>query len=434
MSSPDDERRARREPSVSTGLNRRKLLGAAGVTAAVAGAAGAGVLGGRASAASTGPVNVKVPFRGDHQAGIVTPAQDRMHFCAFDVMPNATRGELQAMLRQWTEMADRMTRGEETTSGGAVDGNPYSPPTDTGEALDLAASALTLTIGFGPAFFRKDGVDRFGIADKLPPPLQELPKFRNEKLDPARCGGDICIQACADDPQVAVHAIRNLARVGFGTVAVKWSQLGFGRTSSTSRSQVTPRNLFGFKDGTRNIKAEDTAKVDSSVWVAKGDDPAWMAGGTYLVARRIRMLIESWDRTVLTEQERVIGRAKGSGAPIGQADEFAALDFTGKKPDGEPLLDVDSHVRLASAEELGGIEILRRGYNFTDGSDGFGHLDAGLFFIAFVRNPQTQFIPMQRKLATEDALNEYILHTGSAIFACPPGLGPKEYWGQALFG
>ncbi len=128
MSSPDGERRARREPGVSTGLNRRKLLGAAGVTAAVAGAAGAGVLGGRASAASTGPVNVKVPFRGDHQAGIVTPAQDRMHFCAFDVMPNATRGEVQAMLRQWTEMADRMTRGEETTSGGALDGNPYSGP------------------------------------------------------------------------------------------------------------------------------------------------------------------------------------------------------------------------------------------------------------------------------------------------------------------
>ncbi|MFD6197119.1 iron uptake transporter deferrochelatase/peroxidase subunit [Mycobacteriaceae bacterium NPDC060252] len=423
MSSPD-----------GSGFNRRKLLGAAGVTAAVAGAAGAGVLGGRASAASTGPANVKVPFRGDHQAGITTPAQDRMHFCAFDVMPNATRGEVQAMLRQWTDMAERMSQGQETTPGGAVDGNPYAPPTDTGEALDLAPSALTLTIGFGPSFFRKDGVDRFGIADKLPPALQELPKFRNEKLDPARCGGDICIQACADDPQVAVHAIRNLARVGFGTVAVKWSQLGFGRTSSTSRSQVTPRNLFGFKDGTRNIKAEDTGKVDTSVWVAKGDNPEWMTGGTYLVARRIRMLIESWDRTVLNEQERVIGRAKGSGAPIGQADEFAAIDFSGKKSDGEPLLDVDAHVRLASAEELGGIEILRRGYNFTDGSDGFGHLDAGLFFIAFVRNPQSQFIPMQRKLATEDALNEYILHTGSAIFACPPGLGPKEYWGQELFG
>ncbi|EUA69586.1 dyp-type peroxidase family protein [Mycobacteroides abscessus subsp. bolletii 1513] len=160
---------------MSTGLNRRKLLGAAGVTAAVAGAAGAGVLGGRASAASTGPVNVKVPFRGDHQAGIVTPAQDRMHFCAFDVMPNATRGEVQAMLRQWTEMADRMTRGEETTSGGALDGNPYSPPTDTGEALDLTASALTLTIGFGPSFFRKDGVDQFGIADKLPHHCRNCP-------------------------------------------------------------------------------------------------------------------------------------------------------------------------------------------------------------------------------------------------------------------
>ncbi|KRQ26764.1 peroxidase [Mycobacteroides chelonae] len=434
MRCPRRSARCRVSSPDGNGFNRRKLLGAAGVTAAVAGAAGAGVLGGRASAASVGPDNVKVPFRGEHQAGITTPAQDRMHFCAFDVMPNATRGEVQAMLRQWTEMAERMSQGEETTPGGALDGNPYAPPTDTGEALDLAASALTLTIGFGPSFFRKDGVDRFGIANKLPAPLQELPKFRNEKLDPARCGGDICIQACADDPQVAVHAIRNLARVGFGTVAVKWSQLGFGRTSSTSRSQVTPRNLFGFKDGTRNIKAEDTGKVNTSVWVAKGDNPEWMTGGTYLVARRIRMLIESWDRTVLNEQERVIGRAKGSGAPIGQSDEFAAIDFTGKKSDGEPLLDVDAHVRLASAEELGGIEILRRGYNFTDGSDGFGHLDAGLFFIAFVRNPQSQFIPMQRKLATEDALNEYILHTGSAIFACPPGLGPKEYWGQSLFG
>ena len=134
-------------------------------------------------------------------------------------------------------------------------------------------------------------------------------------MDPARSRGDICVQACANDPQVAVHAIRNLARVAFGTAAVRYSQLGFGRTSSTTREQATPRNLFGFKDGTNNLKAEDTGALDEHVWVADGDGPAWMTGGTYLVTRRIRMRIENWDRTTLLEQERVIGRQKGTGAP-----------------------------------------------------------------------------------------------------------------------
>jgi deferrochelatase/peroxidase EfeB len=208
-----------------------------------------------------------------------------------------------------------------------------------------------------------------------------------------------------------VHAIRNLARVGFGTVAVRYSQLGFGRTSSTTVTQSTPRNLFGFKDGTNNLKAEDTSAIDQHVWIANGDGPAWMTGGSYLISRRIRMLIESWDRTVLAEQERVIGRQKGNGAPNGYTDEFTPLDFDSKGTDGAPMIDLDSHVRLASPEANKGAKILRRGYNFTDGSDGFGHLDAGLFFIAFVRNPAESFIPMQRSLSDNDALNEYIKHT-----------------------
>jgi deferrochelatase/peroxidase EfeB len=327
-----------------------------------------------------------------------------------------------------------MTAGKEAVRDGAVGLNPYAPPTDTGEALGLPASQLTLTIGFGPGFFLKDGKDRFGIAGQKPAALAVLPKFPNETLDPARCGGDIVVQACANDPQVAVHAIRNLARVGFGTVAVRYSQLGFGRTSSTTREQTTPRNMFGFKDGTANLKAEDTAALDRHVWVADGDGPGWLTGGSYLVSRRIRMRIEPWDRTTLHEQERVIGRHKGTGAPIGSTDEFTELDFQATGQHGKPLIDADSHVRLASKENLGGIEILRRGYNFTDGSDGFGHLDAGLFFIAFVRNPVTHFIPMQTQLAASDLLNEYITHTGSAVFACPPGVGDGDYWGSTLFG
>ncbi|MCW2553007.1 MAG: Iron-dependent peroxidase [Mycobacterium sp.] len=422
--------------SARAGLSRRKLFGAAGVTAAVVGAASAGALAGRASASASTDAELQnaVPFRGERQAGIITAAQDRMHFCSFDVTTD-DREEVVAMLKQWTDMAERLTQAEEAIKDGAVGLNPYAPPSDTGEALGLPASQLTLTIGFGPTFFTKDGKDRFGIADKRPKALIDLPKFPNETMDPGKSHGDICVQACANDPQVAVHAIRNLARVAFGTAAVRYSQLGFGRTSSTTRGQATPRNLFGFKDGTSNIKAEDTGALDQHVWVADGDGPGWMTGGSYLVTRRIRMRIENWDRTTLLEQERVIGRLKGTGAPIGYANEFDALDFSTKSSKGTPLIDVDAHVRLASSDNLGGIQILRRGYNFTDGTDGFGHLDAGLFFIAFVRDPRTSFVPMQMKLSRSDALNEYITHTGTALFACPPGLREGDssaYWGSTL--
>ncbi|OZF00921.1 deferrochelatase/peroxidase EfeB [Rhodococcus sp. 15-2388-1-1a] len=405
-------------------FSRRRLFGAVGTGAALV---GVGAIAGHATASGAEvPTSDVVEFRGDHQAGIVTPAQDRMHFVAFDVTTDS-RDEFVALLKKWTLMAERLTKGEETFDGGAVDGGQYNPPTDTGEALGLTASSLTLTIGFGPSLF-----DRFDLASKRPASLADLQHFPADNLDPARSGGDLCIQACADDPQVAVHAIRNLARVGFGTVSVKWSQLGFGRTSSTSTTQATPRNLFGFKDGTANLKAEDPTLLDDNVWVSADDDQEWMAGGSYLVARRIRMLIESWDRTTLKEQERVIGRSKGTGAPLGQKDEFDALDFESQGPEGT-FIDKTAHVRLASKENLGGVQILRRGYNFTDGSDGFGHLDAGLFFIAYCRDPLTQFVPMQLALSRKDALNEYIQHVGSAVFACPPGVEESEFWGSTLF-
>ncbi|MDF2824721.1 MAG: Iron-dependent peroxidase [Mycobacterium sp.] len=439
MSSPHSDPSAGSSPDrpAAQGFSRRRLIGAAGVGAAVVGAAGAGALAGRASAAqpSTDHLQVAVPFYGEHQAGIVTEQQDRMTLGVFDVTTDS-RDDVIAMLQEWTVMAARMAAGEEAFTDGAVGLNPYAPPTDTGEALGLPASQLTMTIGFGPSFFRKDGVDRFGIADQKPDQLANLPKFPNETMDPARSYGDICVQACANDPQVAFHAIRNLARVGFGTVAVRYAQQGFGRTSSTTRDQATPRNLFGFKDGTANIKAEETDKINNFVWVADGDGPAWLQGGSYLITRRIRMRIENWDRTTLLEQERVIGRQKGSGAPNGMTQEFQELDLDLVDDKDNPLIDVDAHVRLVSPQNLGGIEILRRGYNFTDGTDGLGHMDAGLFFIAFVRDPVKQFIPMQAEMSRRDAMNEYITHNGTAIFACPPGVpegDPTAFWGSTLF-
>ena len=378
--------------------------------------------------AKSNALDSKVPFFGRHQAGVSTPQQEHLQFAAFDLTAEKA-SEVQDLLRSWSEAAARMCAGE---PAGEENYETFLPPDDTGEAFDLSAARLTITFGFGPSLFEKDGEDRFGLAGKRPAALAELPALPGESLDEAKSGGDLCIQACADDPQVAFHAIRNLARIARGVAVVRWSQLGFGRTASTSKSQSTPRNLMGFKDGTNNIKAEDEDLMQRHVWAETGDGPSWMEGGTYLVARRIRMLIEVWDRVSLDDQEKSIGRHKYTGAPIGKEEEFAPLDLDRRDEDGEPRIPEMSHVRLSRQSE--NERILRRGYSFTDGMDvERGQLDAGLFFICFQRDPRKQFVPLQRRLGQNDALNEYIQHTGSALFACPPGAGKSGYVGEALF-
>jgi deferrochelatase/peroxidase EfeB len=422
------------DPGPATGpLTRRRLLGVAGAgaLAGTAGLAGFGVAEAQDSDPETGPADVSYPFHGTHQAGIVTPAQDRLHFASFDVTTES-RDERVALLRAWTAAAAAMTAGRAVGNGSVA--NYDSPPADTGEALGLPPSGLTLTFGFGPTLFEKDGKDRFGLRSRQPKALRRLPHFPADNLDPARSDGDLCVQACANDPQVAVHAIRNLARIGFGTVAMRWAQLGFGRTSSTTRAQQTPRNLMGFKDGTANLKAEDTGEIEKFVWVDPADDPGadWLAGGSYLVARRIKIQIEPWDRTSLREQEMLIGRERAHGAPLSGGTEFTDLDLKIEGRDG-PLIPMDAHVRLAHPSQNNGTKLLRRGYNFTDGTDALGRLDAGLFFIAYVRDPGKHYVPMQNQLSSKDGLMEYLQHTGSGLWAVPPGTKPGQYVGQGLF-
>jgi deferrochelatase/peroxidase EfeB len=414
-------------------VSRRGLIGGtAGAAGLAAGFAGGAAYGDAHAATSDTSEVTTYPFRGEHQAGIVTPAQDRLHFAAFDVTTRS-RAALVSLLKAWTIAAERMTQGRSAGPVGPTEGAPLVPPDDTGEAIGLQPGGLTITFGFGPGLFRDDdGRDRFGLADRQPAALQHLPHFAGDELDPAKSRGDLCVQACSQDPQVAVHAIRNLARIGFGTVAVRWSQLGFGRTSTTSTSQSTPRNLFGFKDGTANVKAEETADLEKYVWVGPDDDQAWLAGGSYLVSRRINMHIETWDRQGLLPQEQVIGRIKDTGAPLSGGTEFTPLDLEVRGSDG-PLIPTDSHVAVVSPERNRGFRMLRRGYNFVDGSNALGGLDAGLFFIAYVRDPRTQFIPLQTRMASSDAMMEYLQFTSSALFAVPPGAKPGEYVGQALF-
>jgi deferrochelatase/peroxidase EfeB len=418
-------------------VSRRGLLGAAGIGLAgiAAGAAGAHRNSADARPAAETALGSKTyPFHGAHQAGIITPAQDRLHFAAFDVTTDS-RQQLIQLLKDWTLAAARMTQGLGAGELGPTSGPYGAPPDDTGEAIGLPPSGLTITFGFGPSLFRKVADDRFGIAARQPAALERLPHFPGDNLDPDKSDGDLCIQTCADDPQVAVHAVRNLARIAFGRAAIRWSQLGFGRTSSTSTSQATPRNLFGFKDGTMNLKAEDPQAIEEHVWVPSGADAkaGWLAGGSYLVARRINMTIEIWDRQPLREQERVIGRTKAEGAPLSGGGEFSQPDFTMKGRGDEPLVATDAHVRMVHSDNNGGVKMLRRGYNFVDGSNGLGRMDAGLFFLAFVRDPRTHYIPIQTKIGRGDAMSEYLQHTGSALFAIPPGIAPGEFIGQALF-
>jgi deferrochelatase/peroxidase EfeB len=413
-------------------LSRRHFLTLAGASAAGATTISLAACANNSDAAK---VDDLVEFHGEHQAGIVTPVQDRLHFAAFDIKTDS-RDELIELLKNWTNAAAKMTQGLDVGEFGAMDGPYIAPPQDTGEAFDLQPARLTITFGFGPGLFQDtNGNDRFGLAAHRPVALRPLPHFPGDNLDQARSGGDLCVQACSGDPQVAVHAVRNLARIGFGIVSVRWSQLGFGRTSSTSDAQKTPRNLFGFKDGTNNLKVEEQDLIDSFVWVAPDDDAAaaWLAGGSYLVARRIKMHIEIWDRTSLQEQEAIIGRDKLVGAPLSGGNEFTSPEFDEAGGDAAPIIAETAHLRLAHPAQNDGTRILRRGFNFTDGSTTLGNLDAGLFFLAYTRDPDKHFIPLQSNLARNDAMNEYIQHTGSAIFAVPAGVTDGDYIGQALF-
>lgn len=396
------------------GISRRAVL---------AGAAGGLVAGLAPAAPAAAASNADaVSFFGPHQQGITTPQQDVVYAGAFDVTASG-RGELRDLLRAWSAAAVRMTEGLPSAS---LSNRPGRPPEDSGEALGLPASRLTITFGFGPTLFSLHGRDRFGLATARPNALAQIPPMPGDALDPALGGGDLFVQACSDDLQVSFHALRTLIRIAEGAAVVRWRQLGFGRTARTSRGQQTPRNLQGFKDGTDNVVSEDTRDLDQYVWLGSGDLPGWAQGGTYVVTRRIRMFIESWDQASLAQQQDTIGRHKLSGAPFGGHHEHDPVHLA--------KLPVGSHVRLSHPDSNGGIRILRRGYSFSDGQDAkTGQLDAGLFFICFQRDPQ-QFSTIQSQLAAGDRLNQFVQHVGSAVFLCPPGARPGGYVGETLLG
>ena len=372
------------------------------------------------------------PFYGRYQGGITTPMQEALYFAAFDVAAT-NRADLITLLQNWTKAAARLTSGLPAEPGTQDDD---APGLDSGEAAGLTPSRLTITFGFGPELFEFNGQDRFGIAAQRPPALADLPRFAGDQLVAGQCSGALCIQACANDPQVAFHAVRQLARISYGMATLKWVQDGF---STANKTQGTPRNLMGFKDGTMNPTA---ATADAVVW-AGPEGPAWMENGSYMVARRIRIALEHWDRMKIAFQEQTFGRKKLSGAPLGGSHEFETPNFQATDANGDYIIPDTSHVRLAAPVNNDGSQILRRSYSFNNGANFVAErwppwrqgieVDAGLFFQAYQKDPRTGFTKLFDKMSKIDALNQFTTHVGSGVFACPPGVQPGEYIGQKLF-
>ncbi|WP_231630510.1 iron uptake transporter deferrochelatase/peroxidase subunit [Streptomyces clavuligerus] len=418
----------------STGVSRRRLLGTAGAVGA--GGLALGAVGGaavRAAALDDTPAELAsvgsttVAFHGEHQPGITTPAQSRGHLVAFDLAPGAGRKEAAALMRRWSALA-----------AGLMDGQPAGTD-DTGIALDAGPSSLTLTFGFGRTFF-----DRTGLADRRPAGLDPLPPFSADRLDPRRSNGDLWIQIGADDGLVAFHALREIQRAAADAARVRWQMNGFNRSPGATARPMTARNLMGQVDGTNNPQPSDP-DFDRRIFVppagagtprggtnSAGGADDWLAGGSYAVVRRIRMLLDDWERLALTRQEEIIGRRKADGAPLTGGTETTPLALDELRPDGQPAIPANAHARISAPEQNGGAAMLRRPFSYHDGIGPDGTPDAGLLFVCWQADPLRGFVPVQRKLDRGDALSPFIRHEASGLFAVPGGAREGEYVGQRL--
>lgn len=378
---------------------------------------------------------VAEPFFGTHQNGIATPnpQQGNVCFAALDITTDDRKAVI-ATLKAWTAASIRLTEGRIVNTAAA---NSKVAP-DSLDALGLGAARLTLTFGFGPDFFTLKGRNRFGLAKFRPPALVDLPVFPGDQLELHFSGGAIGIQACADDPQVAFHAVRELIRVAGDAVTPRWIQEGYW---TANRAGGTGRNLMGFKDGIMNPLPDDPASMNQHVWVG-AEGPDWMRDGTYCVFRRIRVALAHWDQMPIAFQERTFGRQKLSGAPLGGSHEFEPLDLKASDKDGNLVIPATAHARLSAPQENSGAQILRRGFNYNAGVSFIAErwppwkqamtYDAGLLFICFQKDPRAGFIRLFEKMSRLDALNQFATHVGSAAFACPGGIGKGDYIGRGL--
>ncbi|MDQ0749699.1 dye decolorizing peroxidase [Streptomyces africanus] len=400
------------------GISRRRLLGTAGATGLVLGTAGAAVgyaaVPSDAAAPLTSLGTDRAMFHGKHQPGITDGLQARGHLVAFDLAAGAGRKEAAALLRRWSQTARRLMAGEP------------SPHDDTDVARDAGPSSLTITFGFGHSFFGRTGLEK-----QRPTALDPLPEFSSDHLDKNRSNGDLWVQIGANDALVAFHALRAIQKDAGAAARVRWQMNGFNRSPGATAHPMTARNLMGQIDGTRNPKPSD-ADFAQRIFVPEKGDPAWMANGSYAVVRRIRMLLDDWEKLSVKAQEDVIGRRKSDGAALSGGTETTAMDLEKTDAKGDLVVPINAHARITRPDQNGGAAMLRRPFSFHDGIDPDGVPDAGLLFICWQADPLRGFVPVQRKLDRGDALSQFIRHESSGLFAVPGGAAEGEYVGQKL--
>jgi deferrochelatase/peroxidase EfeB len=400
---------------VNPSIGRRRLLQGA------AAAAGAATLTGSQAAAADADVDHAIPFHGSSQAGIITERQDQATFIAFDLTAR-NHAELVELAHTLT------TRARFLTSGGIPPNLGISaPPADSGLlGPSIPAGGLTVTVSVGASMFD----DRFGLAEAKPRRLRRMDTFPDDDLDPARSDGDLLLQLCADDRDTVVHALRDLTRHTRGGLQPRWRVDGF---AGKPRPTGAPRNLLGFKDGIANPDLTSATELNKLIWVQPGSgEPAWTAGGSYHVVRLIRMLVEFWDRVTISEQERMIGRRRDSGAPLSGSRETDLPTYR-DDPVGAAI-PLDAHIRVANPRTTAtdSSRLLRRGYNYDAGIDVNGNLDMGLIFSCFQQDLDRQFVAIQKRLAGEP-LVDYISPIGGGYFFALPGiLDANDWYGRTL--
>ena len=403
-------------------LTRRQIilgsLATAGVAGTAATASGAAVADAykrgyteAALANETALAKRKTNWAGKHQAGIESKAQAHSNFLAFELSPGVSSDD---MLRWMVLLTDDISR---LCSGQSALADPHPE-------LVVGPANLTVTLGFGPSLFKK-----LSLEAKAPVGFAELPSFKIDRLDEKYCGGDVLIHVSADDLQILSHVTRILVRDSSTFATSKWIQPGFTNAIGTSPEGKTQRNLMGQVDGTDNPDP-GTEDFDNLVWIADG--PNWAVGGTQLVLRRIRMNLDTWDKLGRDAKEEVIGRHLDTGAPLGKKNEYDFLDFNAKKPNGLSVIPTFAHVRRASAADLGE-RFFRRPFNYQVQGERPGELESGLLWTAYARDLTKQYLPVQKRLAEFDLLNQWTTPVGSAVFAIARGVQPGEILAEELF-
>jgi dye decolorizing peroxidase len=346
-----------------------------------------------------------------HQAGVETPPQSHAVFLGLDLRPHVVgREALQAVLKLWTTDAERLTQGLPALA-------------DTEPELAPRPARLTVTAGLGPTVF-----NRVGSGALKPPSARPLPPFGVDRLEQRWGGTDLMLQICADDPMTVAHATRVLLKNVRSLAVPRWRQTGFRPARAADPADVTMRNLMGQVDGTVNPVA-GTADFEEVVWDDGGQQP-WLAGGTLMVLRRIRMNLDTWDELDRASKELAVGRRLDNGAPLTGLRENDPVDITAQR-DGMPVIPPNAHVALAHPNQPGE-RFLRRPYNYDDPPPAGQTSESGLIFATFQRDIDRQFLPVQRRLADSDAMNRWITPIGSAVYVIPPGVQPGQYLGVQL--